>query len=141
MLSLGTYFKEEPVRFVGAFVGERQVSPGWLQVSGPGGWRNQVALIGDGKAGSRRRAEGQQWLGRGEGGHASLKTVFQWPKGGEAWAARRMDTGGGIIAGGQGTGLLEDVKSDASSIDMAFEDFGSDGDKNIINLILELTIW
>ena len=52
-----------------------------------------------------------------------------------------MDTWGFIIAGGQGTGLLEDVKSDASSIDMAFEDFGSDGDKNIINLILVLTIW
>ena len=77
----------------------------------------------------------------GGGGHTSLKTAFQWPKGGKAWAARRMDTWGFIIAGGQGTGLLEDVKSDASSIDMAFEDFGSDGDKNIINLILVLTIW
>ena len=72
MLSLGTYFKEEPVRFVGAFVGERQVSPGWLQVSGSGGWRNQVALVGDvgdGKAGSRRKAEGQQWLWGGGGTH------------------------------------------------------------------------
>lgn len=60
MLSLGTYFKEKPVRFVGEFVGERHMSQGWLQVLGPGSWRNQVALEGDGKAGSRGTAEAQR---------------------------------------------------------------------------------
>ena len=61
MLSLGTYFKEKLVRFVGEFVGERHMSQGWLQVLGPGSWRDQVALEGDGKAGSR-------WGGVGGGG-------------------------------------------------------------------------
>ena len=88
MLSLGTYFKEKPVRFVGEFVGERHTSQGWLQVLGPGSWRNQVALEGDGKAGSRQGAEEHQWL---SGGHTSLKTSRQL-KGREVWAARPMDS-------------------------------------------------